>query len=57
MVEEFKDQNQPDQSQPGRRTPSGDIYATTPLKKMMIALYDYDPHELSPNVDSVRSLL
>ena len=28
----------------------GDIYANTPVKKM-IALYDYDPHELSPNVD------
>lgn len=24
-----------------------------PVKKM-IALYDYDPHELSPNVDAVR---
>lgn len=22
----------------------------------MIALYDYDPHELSPNVDAVRFL-
>ena len=29
----------------------GDIYANTPTKKM-IALYDYDPLELSPNVDS-----
>ena len=29
----------------------GDIYANTPTKKM-IALYDYDPNELSPNVDS-----
>jgi len=28
----------------------GDIYANTPTKKM-IALYDYDPMELSPNVD------
>ncbi len=33
----------------------GDIYANMPMKKM-VALYDYDPQELSPNVDSeVRS--
>lgn len=55
MVEELKDQNQP--GQPGRRGPQsdrwGDIYASVPMKKM-IALYDYDPHELSPNVDAVR---
>ncbi|XP_032673168.1 uncharacterized protein LOC116845031 isoform X4 [Odontomachus brunneus] len=55
MVEEIKDQNQPGQGQPGRRGPQsdrwGDIYASVPMKKM-IALYDYDPHELSPNVDS-----
>lgn len=29
----------------------GDIYANMPVKKM-IALYDYDPQELSPNVDA-----
>ena len=29
----------------------GDIYANTPVRKM-IALYDYDPQELSPNVDA-----
>jgi hypothetical protein len=29
----------------------GDIYASVPVK-VMIALYDYDPQELSPNVDS-----
>ena len=37
----------------------GDIYAGASVKKM-IALYDYDPMELSPNVDmevSVRTLL
>ncbi|XP_046144124.1 uncharacterized protein LOC114870940 isoform X1 [Osmia bicornis bicornis] len=51
MVEEIKDQNQPGQGQPGRRGRWGDIYANMPVKKM-IALYDYDPHELSPNVDS-----
>ena len=28
-----------------------DIYAKTPLRKM-VALYDYDPQELSPNVDA-----
>lgn len=49
------------QGQAGRRGPSqnerwGDIYASMPPKKM-IALYDYDPHELSPNVDAVRFLL
>lgn len=61
MVEELKDQNQPGQVQPGRRGPQSDrwgdpsLYATMPVKKM-IALYDYDPHELSPNVDAVRYL-
>ena len=34
----------------------GDIYANTPMKKM-IALYDYDPMELSPNVDSEVTFL
>lgn len=29
----------------------GDIYSNTPVKRM-IALYDYDPQELSPNVDA-----
>lgn len=29
----------------------GDIYASVPVK-IMVALYDYDPQELSPNVDS-----
>ncbi|XP_069188530.1 peripheral-type benzodiazepine receptor-associated protein 1-like [Procambarus clarkii] len=29
----------------------GDIYANMPIRKM-IAMYDYDPQELSPNVDS-----
>ncbi|KAJ8981873.1 hypothetical protein NQ317_008221 [Molorchus minor] len=29
----------------------GDIYATMPVKRM-VALYDYDPQELSPNVDA-----
>ena len=29
----------------------GDIYSNTPVRKM-IALYDYDPQELSPNVDA-----
>lgn len=29
----------------------GDIYANMPVKRM-IALYDYDPQELSPNVDA-----
>lgn len=33
----------------------GDIYANTPVKRM-IALYDYDPQELSPNVDAEVSL-
>lgn len=33
----------------------GDIYSNSPVKKM-VALYDYDPQELSPNVDAeVRS--
>ncbi|KAF6216072.1 hypothetical protein GE061_000410 [Apolygus lucorum] len=29
----------------------GDIYANMPVKKM-VAMYDYDPQELSPNVDA-----
>ncbi|KAI4454747.1 rim binding protein-related [Holotrichia oblita] len=29
----------------------GDIYSNSPVKKM-VALYDYDPQELSPNVDA-----
>lgn len=33
----------------------GDIYANMPMKKM-ISLYDYDPQELSPNVDSEVSI-
>lgn len=33
----------------------GDIYANMPVKRM-VALYDYDPQELSPNVDSEVSL-
>lgn len=33
----------------------GDIYANMPVKKM-VALYDYDPQELSPNVDSEVTL-
>ena len=35
----------------GPRDRWGDIYASMPVKKM-IALYDYDPQELSPNVDA-----
>ncbi|BES90149.1 Variant SH3 domain [Nesidiocoris tenuis] len=31
----------------------GDIYANMPVKKM-VAMYDYDPQELSPNVDAVQ---
>lgn len=35
----------------------GDIYCNMPVKRM-IALYDYDPQELSPNVDAeVRAFL
>ena len=69
MVEEVTDPNQIRQlqaSQPRgtvRRNQVssdqwGDIYANMPVKKMY-ALYDYDPQELSPNVDaevSARSL-
>lgn len=29
----------------------GDIYANMPVRRM-VALYDYDPQELSPNVDA-----
>lgn len=58
MVEELKDQNQSGQVQPGRRGQAqnerwGDIYASMPVRKM-IALYDYDPQKLSPNLDAVR---
>lgn len=33
----------------------GDIYCNMPVKRM-IALYDYDPQELSPNVDAEVSI-
>jgi RIMS-binding protein 2 len=29
----------------------GDIYANMPVRRM-VALYDYDPQEISPNVDA-----
>ena len=58
MVEEIKDPNQivQLQGQQGRRGQGpndrwGDIYTSMPSKRM-IALYDYDPQELSPNVDA-----
>ncbi|EEB13454.1 hypothetical protein Phum_PHUM240780 [Pediculus humanus corporis] len=35
----------------GNRDRWGDIYANMPMRKM-VALYDYDPQELSPNVDA-----
>lgn len=35
----------------GSRDRWGDIYANMPMRKM-VALYDYDPQELSPNVDA-----
>lgn len=34
----------------------GDIYCNNPVKRM-IALYDYDPQELSPNVDAEVRLI
>lgn len=40
----------------GHRDRWGDIYANAPVKKM-IALYDYDPQELSPNVDAEVELV
>lgn len=68
MVEEIKDPRQIQQLNAGqasgpvgpgpvnRRGPGpsdryGDIYSNMPVKKM-IALYDYDPQVLSPNVDA-----
>jgi RIMS-binding protein 2 len=68
MVEEIKDPNQISQLQSGQQHMGGkrnqgsndrwgDIYGSIPVKKM-IALYDYNPQELSPNVDAeVSSLL
>ncbi|XP_049839037.1 RIMS-binding protein 2-like isoform X9 [Schistocerca gregaria] len=41
----------PSHGPPHSRDRWGDIYANMPVKKM-IALYDYDPQELSPNVDA-----
>lgn len=40
----------------GPRDRWGDIYANAPVKKM-IALYDYDPQELSPNGDAEVELV
>lgn len=58
MVEEIKDQgsnqgvaNRRGGQGAGQSDRWGDIYASMPVKKM-IALYDYDPQELSPNVDA-----
>ncbi|XP_024939852.1 uncharacterized protein LOC107266706 isoform X3 [Cephus cinctus] len=61
MVEELKDQTQIQGQVQGQGTVTrrgqgqsdrwGDIYANMPVKKM-IALYDYDPQKLSPNVDA-----
>lgn len=34
----------------------GDIYSNVPVKRM-VALYDYDPQELSPNVDAEVSVI
>lgn len=45
-------QNAPQQSMRNvSRDRWGDIYANMPVKRM-VALYDYDPQELSPNVDA-----
>lgn len=42
----------PGQGGPGHQADRwGDIYANMPVRKM-VAMYDYDPQELSPNVDS-----
>ena len=58
MVEEVKDPHQLSQlqGQPNRRGQMsgdrwGDDYSSTSVKKM-IALYDYEPQEQSPNVDA-----
>ncbi|XP_057342232.1 RIMS-binding protein 3-like isoform X2 [Microplitis mediator] len=56
MVEELKNPPPGAQGpgQPGRRGQNdrwGDIYTNMPVRKM-IALYDYDPQVLSPNVDA-----
>lgn len=62
MVEEMKDQNQGGQVQSQTRRIGqvsgdrwGDIYSNVTSKRM-IALYDYDPQELSPNVDAEVSI-
>lgn len=56
MVQELKNPPPGAQGpgQPGRRGQNdrwGDIYTNMPVRKM-IALYDYDPQVLSPNVDA-----
>lgn len=57
MVQEIEDGAM---SHTGPRQPSvrgisrdrwGDIYANMPVRRM-VALYDYDPQEISPNVDA-----
>lgn len=55
MVEEVKNPSGAQgQGQTGRRGQNdrwGDIYTNMPLRRM-VALYDYDPQVLSPNVDA-----
>lgn len=42
--------------QPPKRDRWADAYANQPVRRM-VALYDYDPQELSPNVDADVSIL
>lgn len=67
MVQEMNDQPNQTPQQPNNSMPStsgtqpsareisrdrwGDLFTNVPVKRM-IALYDYDPQELSPNVDA-----
>jgi RIMS-binding protein 2 len=59
MVQEIEDASVGQQPS-GPRQPSvrgisrdrwGDMFANMPVRRM-VALYDYDPQELSPNVDA-----
>lgn len=55
MVVEVSEQEVTGQAAAKPRDRWTDAYANQPVRRM-VALYDYDPQELSPNVDADVSL-
>lgn len=56
MVMEVSEQEATGQPAAKPRDRWTDAYANQPVRRM-VALYDYDPQELSPNVDADVSIL